>query len=65
MTQYIPIRKNGRLLFEYNPLRDLIRVRRGKLEFIVDLAAEAAEATGKRPFTKDEAVAAVKKVVER
>ena len=61
-SQYISIRRPGCILFEYDPVRQLIRIKRGETMHLVDLETEAAGAE-KRPFTKDEAVAAVKKVV--
>lgn len=39
--RYLPVRRNGRLLFEYDPGRQLIRIKRGRETCVIDLAEEA------------------------
>lgn len=46
MSAYIPIRRNGRLLFRFDPERMLIELKKGKELHTVDLAAEV---TAKQP----------------
>lgn len=63
MSEYIDIRRNGRLLFRFDPNRRLIQVKRGKEVHTVDLEAEAAEAA-ERPeaMTTAEALATIKRI---
>lgn len=39
---YRPIKRNGRFLFEYDPRRQLVRIKRGGETFVVDLTEELA-----------------------
>ena len=63
MSEYIPIRRNGRLLFRFDPERMLIELKKGKELHTVDLAAEAAEAA-ERPeaMTTAEALETIRRI---
>lgn len=40
--RYVAVRRNGRLLFEYDPARQLIRIKRGSEIHVIDLAEEVS-----------------------
>lgn len=47
--RYLAIRRNGRLLFEYDPERQLVRIKRGCEIYVIDLLQEA----NLKPVRKD------------
>jgi hypothetical protein len=63
MSEYIPIRRNGRLLFKFDPARLLIQVKRGKEVHTIDLEAEVAD-VAERPgaMTTAEAMETIKRI---
>lgn len=63
MSEYIPVRRNGRLLFRFDPERMLIELKKGKELHTVDLAAEVAEAV-ERPeaMTTAEALKTIRRI---
>lgn len=63
MSEYIEVRKNGRLLLKFDPTRMLVEVKRGKELHTIDLEAEAAKAA-ERPeaMTTAEALQTIKRI---
>lgn len=63
MSEYIPVRVKGSILFEYNPPKKLIRIKRGKQMHLIDLEAVEAEAA-QRPeaITTAEALEVIKRI---
>jgi hypothetical protein len=63
MNNYIPVRGNGRLLFNYDPARRLIQIKKGAEVHLVDLEAVEAEAAQEAgPMTAAEALETIKRV---
>jgi len=61
MGNFVAIRRPGCILFEYDPERSLIRIKRGKDTHLVDLEEEAARAAEQpKPMTKREVVEVIK-----